>query len=199
MSIEETDHVDESETAEDDLSEDTLYSVLSNRRRRYTIHYLKQREEPVSVQDLAERVAAWENDKRPSEITSQERKRVYVSLYQSHLDTLDGEGIVEYDSDAGTVRLSDRMRAVDIYLEVVPKESVPWSLYYAGLSAANALVLALAWLEVRPFDAVPDLAWGAVVLASFALSAFAQLYSSRQMRLGDEGPPPDVNLSESGA
>ncbi|WP_313694761.1 DUF7344 domain-containing protein [Halorarum halobium] len=183
-------------TRQEPLAETALYSALSDTRRRYALHHLKQRNEPVSVQELAEQVAAWENGKSIEALTSQERKRVYISLYQSHLSTMDKQGLVEYDSEAGTVELSDSMSGVDLYLEVVPKESIPWSIFYAGLTLANAVLLGLAWYEVRPFDALPDLAWGGVVLVSFGVSAFVQLYYSRQMRIGDDGPPPELRTDD---
>lgn len=181
-----------SESENESLSNDVLYEALSQTRRRYALHCLKQRDEPVTVQELAEQVAAWENDKEIDALASQERKRVYIAFYQSHLPTMDDTGLVEYDEDEGTVALSESMRDTDIYLEVVPEESVPWSLYYAGLAVANATVLILAWLEVQPFTMLPDLTWGAVVLVTFGVSAFVQFYYSRQMRIGDEGPPPEL-------
>lgn len=174
------------------LPTELVYRMLSDPRRRYAIHYLKQSREPVPVRELAEQVAAWENDKPVEALTSRERKRVYISLYQSHLPTLDEEGVVEYDADRKMVELSQAARGLDIYLEVVPKGNVPWSLYYVGLAAVDGLLLLLAALEVAPFDAVPDLAWGAIVLVTFAASAFVQTYQSRRMRFGDPGPPPEL-------
>lgn len=174
------------------ISSDAVYDALADKRRRYTLHYLKQRAEPVTVRELSEQVAAWENNKSTAELTSQERKRVYIALYQSHLDTLDGEGLVDYDEDDGTVALTDAFAGSDLYLEVVPQESVPWSLFYLGLALANAVVLWLAWAEVAPFDLVPGIGWAVVVLVTFGLSAFAQTYSNRRMRFGDEGPPPEL-------
>ena len=56
-----------------------------------------------------------------------------------------------------------------------------------------ALVLTRAYLAVAPFDRVPDLAWGAVVLVTFAGAALAQTVLGRRMRLGDDGPPPELD------
>ena len=174
------------------VSSDVVYSLLADKRRRYTLHYLKQQQEPVPVRDVAEQVAAWENSKGLDEITSQERKRVYIALYQSHLPTLDKEGVMEYDSDRGVVSLSPSMADREIYLEVVPKGSVPWSIFYVGLVVADLLVLLLAWLDVYPFDLLPDIAWAGVILVTFAATAIAQTYQFRRMRFGDEGPPPEL-------
>lgn len=175
------------------LSSDAIYDALADKRRRYTLHYLKQRSEPVTVRELSEQVAAWENDKPTAELSSQERKRVYIALYQSHLSTLDEEGLVDYDADDGTAVLSDAFAGSDLYMEVVPQESVPWSLFYLGLAVANAVVLGLAWGGVTPFDLLPGLGWAVVVLVTFGVSAFVQTYSNRRMRFGDEGPPPELS------
>jgi len=174
------------------LSGADVFDLLASRRRRYTLHYLKQRREPVDVRELAEQVAAWENGVEVADLTSKERKRVYIALYQSHLPTMAKEGIVEYDADRGVVELTSALRDVDVYMEVVPKDDVPWNVYYLGLATADALLLLLAWLAVYPFSAVPDLVWAVFVLVTFGLSAFVQTYFNRRMRLGDEGPPPEL-------
>lgn len=173
-------------------SSQSIYGLLADRRRRYTIHYLKQQKEPVSLRELAEQVAAWENEKPIEELRSQERKRVYIALYQSHLPSMDREGIVEYDSDRGMVSLAAEYADIDIYLEVVPGDDVPWSVYYLGLAVANVILLGLVWFELPPFDTLPDLFWGFVVVAAFGVSALAQTILGRRMRFGDEGPPPEL-------
>jgi DNA-binding transcriptional ArsR family regulator len=174
------------------LSQTVLYSILADPRRRNLVHFLKQTNEPKRIGDLAEQLAAWENGKDPGDITSQERKRVYISLYQSHLPTLDKAGVVEYDKDRGTVRLTDDISQHRIYLEVVPGNDIPWNLYYIGLTAAGLTLLGLAWLEVAPFGQVPELAWGLIILVMFGGSAFVKTLLTRRRELGDEGPPPDV-------
>jgi hypothetical protein len=178
------------------LSEDDIYDQLANRRRRYALHYLKQTGKPVDVRDLAEQVAAWENETTVADLGSQERKRVYIAMYQSHLPTMDETGIVDYDDEAGTVELTGAIENTNVYMEVVPEEDIPWDLYYLGLSAANAALLALAWLEVQPFTRVPELGWGVIVLVLFTVSAFVQLFYRRRMQLGDKGPPPDLANAE---
>lgn len=180
--------------ANPELSSDQVYSVLSDKRRRYAIHYLKQQNEAIPVRELAEQVAAWENGKGVNELTSQERKRVYIALYQSHLPTLDKQGIVEYDDDRGMVSLTPAMANRDIYLEVVPRGNIPWSLYYLGLVGVNGVLVGLAWLDVFPFDQLSDLALAVIVLVTFAASAVVQTLQSRRMRFGDDGPPPELDI-----
>lgn len=175
------------------LSQAKLYSILADPRRRNLVHYLKQSDEPKGVGELAEQLAAWENDKNPSEITSQERKRVYISLYQSHLPTLHKAGVINYDADGGLVTLSDDLSRRRIFVEIVPRNDIPWSVYYLGLSLVGVVILALAWLDVYPFRVVPDLVWGVVIIVFFAGSAITQTVLSRRRELGDPGPPPDLD------
>lgn len=86
-------------------SMDTTFEILSNPRRRNTISYLAQSDtEMVHLRDLAEQIAAWENGVSMQEVKYNERKRVYTSLYQTHLPKMDRLGIIEYDRSSGVVR-----------------------------------------------------------------------------------------------
>ena len=186
---------DDSESARDTspkLSTEDVYEVLSNRRRRYAIHYLKQTDGPVDVSTLAEQVAAWENDKPLEELDSQERKRVYISLYQSHLPTLEKRGLVAYDDDRGVVELADSVADAEIYLEVVAGENVPWSYFYLGLSLVSGLLVVVTYLEIGVLENVPTIAVAGVITLLFAVSAVFQTVQTGRMQLGDEGPPPEI-------
>ena len=165
-----------------------VFDLLSNHRRRYTIHYCKREETPVTLGDLAEQVAAWELDKEVPEITSAERKRVYTSLQQTHLPTLAGAGIVDYEN--GEVALTDRADELEVYLDVVPGDSVPWGVYYLGLSAFGALLLGGLWAGVVPTDPVSTLGWAALLVGLFAASAVVHVYQNRKYRLGEMETPP---------
>ncbi|RQG92097.1 DUF7344 domain-containing protein [Natrarchaeobius chitinivorans] len=165
-----------------------IFDLLSNHRRRYAIHYCKREEGPVTLGELAEHVAAWELDKDVSEITSTERKRVYTSLQQTHLPTLERAGMVEFDDR--TIELTDAAAELEVYLDVVPGDSIPWGVYYLGLSALGFVVLAGIALEIVPTATVPPLAWAAIVLVLFAASAVVHVLSSRRMRLGEIERPP---------
>lgn len=190
---------DDSQSARDTsprLSTEDVYEVLSNRRRRYAIHHLKQTDGPVDVSTLAEQVAAWENGKPVAELDSQERKRVYISLYQSHLPTLEKRGLVAYDDDRGIVELTDSIANAEVYLEVVAGENVPWSYFYLGLSLVSGLLIALTYLEVGILESVPQIAIAGVITLLFAVSAVFQTVQTGRMQLGDEGPPPEIRAEQ---
>ncbi|QCC59117.1 hypothetical protein NP511_11820 [Natrinema thermotolerans] len=177
------------ETGQDDQSrEGEIFDLLSNQRRRYAIHYCKREDEPVTLGDLAEHVAAWELDKEVEEITSAERKRVYTSLQQTHLPTLERADVIEFDDR--TIELTDEADELDVYLDIVPGDSVPWGVYYLGLSAVGAVVIAGLWLEVIPTETVPKLGWATLIVTLFTVSAVVHVIQNRRMRLGEMKRPP---------
>ena len=94
-------------------SPDTVFEILSNRRRRLVLYYLREHGGMATMNELSENIAALENDVPVADLTSQQRKRVYVSLYQTHLTKLEETGMIEYDRDEGEVRLTDRADEVD--------------------------------------------------------------------------------------
>jgi len=173
------------------VSRDEIFSLLSNHRRRYALHAAKATEgEEVELSELAEQVAAWENGKPQSEITSTERHRVYTSMQQTHLPTMDRAGIVEYDN--GTVEVTEQAQDLEVYMDVVPEQSIPWGQYYLGLSVFSAALLAGVWLGAAP-SSVPGLAWGGLIFALFAGSAVYHVWQSRRMRLGAADTPPEID------
>ncbi|ESS10477.1 MAG: hypothetical protein A07HR60_02492, partial [uncultured archaeon A07HR60] len=69
--------------------EQDVFTLLSNERRRGVVRALQELEPPVDLGDLAEWIAARENEKTVPELTSEERRRVYSALQQRHLDHLE--------------------------------------------------------------------------------------------------------------
>lgn len=94
--------------ARPDLPLDVVFELLKNQRRRRVLRYLEEESGTVALGTLAESIAAAENDKEPRMLTSAERKRVYISLYQCHLPKLDDAGAIEFESNRGTVDRTDR-------------------------------------------------------------------------------------------
>ncbi|MGM0591481.1 MAG: DUF7344 domain-containing protein [Halobacteriota archaeon] len=185
-------------TGETPLSQDTIFSILSNERRRLVIHYLKRHRESVRLRDLSTQVAAWENGVDVAELTYKQRKRVYTSLHQTHLPKLYAAGIVDYDRDRGTVRLTDRAADLDLYLEVVSAENVAWSDYYLGLSAVAAILVITAWVGVYPFSLLDDLTYALFITLALAISAALHTLHTRRKRLGNDGVPLDGTTSPAG-
>jgi len=181
--------------ADGDFSTSEAYDILSDRRRRYAVHYLKQVGEPVSVRELAEQVAAWENRKTVEELDSQERKRVYISLTQSHLSTMEEAGIIDHDETSKTVELTDSVEQADIYLEIVSERDIPWSYFNLGLSVAFGALLVVHWLEFGALARISTYVVATAIVVSFAFTALLEAFERGRAKLGDEGPPPEVEYS----
>lgn len=101
------------------LPKDELFHLLQNKRRRRALQYLwEDNEEVIDISDMAEHIAALENDVEVVQVTAAQRKRVYVGLYQCHLSKLDEAGLIEYDKDRGTIARTPLTAQVAPYLAV---------------------------------------------------------------------------------
>ncbi|MFB6096126.1 MAG: hypothetical protein ABEJ74_01905 [Haloferacaceae archaeon] len=168
-----------------DLSQDEIFGVLSNQRRRYVLHYLKGNGGEATVRELTEQIAAWENDVDVAETTRQERKRVYTSLVQNHLNKMADLGVISYERDR--VSLSDSLETVDIYLEVTSSSELPWSDYYVGLAALSLAFTVAVGLDVFPFSLVPGIGAALAVTVALLVSAVVHALYSRRKRIGGRG------------
>ena len=175
--------------ASSSLDREIVFSILSNRRRRYVLYFLRSRDEPVELRELSERIAAWENDCDSEEVTSKERKRVYTALHQSHLPKMDRAGVVNYDPARGTIELTEASSSFDVYLEVVPRSELDWGEFYLGLGALGTAVATLVALGVYPFRLLSPVAY----LFLFALGALVvggvRTYRRHRARVALETPP----------
>lgn len=175
------------------LTEEEIFEVLSNQRRRYVLHYLEHRESDVAtLSDLAEQVAAWEYDKPVAGLTSAERKRVKNALHQFHLPKMDDCGFLEYDRSRGMVALTEAAADLEVYVEVVPTKDIPWGPYYVALTALHVPVVLGHWFAVQPIRAVPLSAVLLFFLVAVSVSGLVHTYLSySRMRLGTGDPGPD--------
>lgn len=175
-----------------ELSQTEAFDILSNDRRRHALHYLLAQDDGTEIGELSEQVAAWENGEDLEQVTSDERRRVYVSLHQTHLPRMDDAGILQYENSRDTIELTERGESLRVYMEVVEGNEIPWSEFYLGLSALGAALTAALWVEAVPFSLLPDLAWLAGVVVMFALTSAVHVYYADQRRLGSDGAPPGV-------
>lgn len=130
-----------------ELTLDTLYYVLQNDRRRMALRHLRTTAE-TDLGTIADYVAARESGSE-SEAVSEEasashRKRVYISLYQSHLPTLDEHGVVEFDQESNVVTPTSRLARFDAYLPGEPEDTIPAVGHVAAVGSIAAGVIVLA-------------------------------------------------------
>lgn len=112
--------VNEQMAAEESLSYDQLFELLKNKRRRRVLQYLLDVDDEITLDVIAEQIAAEENGKEIQQITSQERKRVYVGLYQCHLPKMDDCGAISYNKPRGRISTAEN---TELFRHYLPEET----------------------------------------------------------------------------
>ncbi len=142
--------------AEEELSLDIVFEILKNERRRSVLRYLQGNEDRVVLGELAEHIAARENDTTVESLTAQQRKRVYVGLYQCHLPKMDDAGIVEFDRNRGVVELADNAEQLEEYLDTDADADRPWPTYYLGIALVGIALFVAGQAGIYPAGWIGD-------------------------------------------
>ncbi|OLZ40448.1 hypothetical protein A6E15_05350 [Natrinema saccharevitans] len=148
--------------SESDLTQAELFDVFSNARRRHAVQYLKRTGGTCDLAPLVEQVAAWENDTDPDDVTRTQRRRVYISLYQTHLPMLEDHGIVDWDPDGHRIELLPSEERFDPYLDRHLEDQRPWQYLYGGVTVVGVIAVVPSILAVGPLTtaAAPLVALG---------------------------------------
>lgn len=172
----------EADDEQSQLPLDIVFEILKNRRRRRVLHYLKEGEtDSVDLGSLAEHVAALENDKSVAALTSGERKRVYVGLYQCHLPKMNDAGVVDFDRNRGTIELGENADQLDEYLGVDTDAERPWPQYYLGITLVGAGLFLIGQAGVFPVD------WlGSVVVLAMVIALAGCAVAHARTQRGDK-------------
>lgn len=184
-----------SKTSDDDgagLDVDVVFDILSNRRRRYVLHYLLQEDGAVELRELSRQVTAWENHISVEEVTYKQRKRVYTALRQTHLPAMDDAGVIVYDSQSGEVQPTAAVESFDVYVDVVRANEIPWSQYYLGLGLLFCTAtLGVAVVPFPPFSPLSSLLLAGLFAVVLTVSGAVHSYLAFHRRLGSQGRPPE--------
>jgi hypothetical protein len=160
-------------------SKDLLFDLLRNRRRRYVLQYLETHAGVVRLSDLADALAEWELEDGDACVTHRERKRAYVSLYQTHLPKLDDADIIDYNQPRGTIELGPGYQYVQEYLHHSHAGTLLWDRLYLSGGFVTISALGLAQFTAFPFVAVPDVGWFVLVLFVFGSIVCAHSIAAR--------------------
>lgn len=123
-----------------DLTKDDVLDLLSNSRRRYVIYFLEQWNGSATLNELAYNIASRETGVPVDELSEDDKRRVYISLYQTHLPKLDLYGLVEYDKDERNVELAEEAHDIGDYFFPDRGNSRNWATYYIGLAVLGIAV-----------------------------------------------------------
>ena len=180
------------DTTDGSLSKETIYEILSNQRRRFTIHALKYSDHAMELNEISKRVTAWEQNTEMSAISYDQLRSVYTSIKNTHLPVLEENGLVRYDAETKMVAPTEALDGLDVYTEAVHDREIPWSSYYLGLTGvAGALLLAVE-VGVWRFGAVEPLMVTVFIVTAFLVSTIIHYRYKRKTRLGDQPKPPEV-------
>jgi DNA-binding transcriptional ArsR family regulator len=171
----------------DQLTKDTVFSVLSNQRRRQVLRHLRDEPEGSNIRELSRQIAAWENDVPVEGVTYKQRKRVYTSLHQTHLPKLADARVIDYDRDRGTVHLTEHAATLEEFLTASEGPTVPWPGIYLAVAAAGVVGTLLAAADLLP-PGVPDVAIAGGIAVAVAVVAGIHGYV-----LGPESVLPDLD------
>lgn len=151
---------DESPTKQSrpNISQENLFTALSSERRRNTIEALTEIGEPTSLSKIVDYVAESELDKPIAEINSDERNRIYVSLYQCHVPHLADTNLLNYNEDTKQISASPQTEFARTFIQVANPLETPteatedkieegtshnWIPYLIGATASAGIVFLL--------------------------------------------------------
>ena len=151
----ETDGETEAEAVRE-LPLDLTFEILKNERRRLVLDHLRTVEGESTIGDLAEEIAAVENDCTVQSLGAQQRKRVYIGLYQCHLPKMDDAGVISFNQSRGRVELNPEATPLFEYLEESGDDEgeegaaettgpLPYAVATVATGAAFALLQALGY------------------------------------------------------
>ncbi|WP_318569459.1 DUF7344 domain-containing protein [Salinigranum marinum] len=182
---------------DEEFGPDDVFHLLQNQRRRRVLRCLRGVEGTVSMSDLTEQVAAWEHGTTVEALTSTQRQRVYIALYQRHLPKLDDMDVLDYNQSRGFVTPRVRAERIVDYLDMATESGLVgaggpsadtsedaggertngetddtdarWRRYSLAFAIVGAAVLAMAALDVPLLASVSELGVAVVVVVGFVL------------------------------
>lgn len=181
-----------SDADEQEISDADVFEILSNRRRRFALHAIKRREEPIELSELSEQIAAWEMDTEPEQISYEDRRGVYVTLKTTHLPMMDEQGVIEFEQQTKTVESTELLSELDVYIETLREDEIPWSTYYIGLAVICFSIVIAVGADAPGAAALNPLDVGVITVVAFGVSSLIHHLVDRRNRLGNTEKPPEL-------
>lgn len=176
----------------DEISDADVFEILSNRRRRFALHAIKRREEPIELSELSEQIAAWEMDTEPEQISYEDRRGVYVTLKTTHLPMMDEQGVIEFEQQTKTVESTELLSELDVYIETLRQDEIPWSTYYIGLAVICFSIVIAVGADAPGAAALEPLDAGVITFVAFGVSSLIHNLVDRRNRLGNTEKPAEL-------
>ncbi|MUV57125.1 hypothetical protein SAMN04487947_4113 [Halogeometricum rufum] len=176
---------EQQEDAQELLSKDTIFELLKNQRRRDAIRYLKENDGEAKLGDMAEYIAAKENDIEIAQLSSSQRKRVYIGLYQCHLPKMANSGVIDFEKNRGDITLKPMAEQLEPYLgdSTPADDDVRSSSPKRNVAVAGAVGVAVAagLLGAPGFALVPAAGWAVVSTTALVVLTAMETYRQRDV------------------
>lgn len=119
LSTPEKREIDAADGDEASLTPSVVFGILADKRERFILHLLEARGGTISVEELATRIAAWEQDTTRELLTNEMEERVRQTLHHADLPKLASYDLITYDPETGAVTPTERANQLEPYLEFV--------------------------------------------------------------------------------
>lgn len=97
---------------------DTVFTILSNRRRRTILSHVMTCKYPVPFEELVDIVATREADGNAVEPADEIYKQVAIDLYHTQLPKLADWDVIDYNQNLHLIRPAETLRPLDEYLHL---------------------------------------------------------------------------------
>ncbi|WP_019991706.1 DUF7344 domain-containing protein [Natronorubrum tibetense] len=96
----------------------TVFDLLEDKRRRYALYYLDQRDGPVAISELVERIDEWEDEPTPTDPSADAFEDIAIELTHTHLPRAAEVDFVQYDREQGTVQIQGAPPKFDTFMNI---------------------------------------------------------------------------------
>ena len=192
MSDDERQSAGDASSDECTIETDEVFHLLQNSRRRAVVQYFTTHDEPISLSDLADEVAAREYETTVEDVTDDQHQRIYIALYQSHLDKLDGHNVVEYDTENKTVAPGPALHELCGYPATEPveiqetaetsvhsDEDAVWASGYLGIALGGFIPVSGRFFHVLPSEAISLQVLNAILILACLVIASLHYFTTR--------------------
>ncbi|MFC6765735.1 DUF7344 domain-containing protein [Natrinema soli] len=95
----------------------SVFEGFAHHRRRYALRELRRHANPMELADLADELAVRENETPLTDVPADEVKRIYMSLYHTHIPKLEAADLVRYNQEQDSVALAEQAEYIEQHQE----------------------------------------------------------------------------------
>ncbi|WP_440766353.1 DUF7344 domain-containing protein [Natronorubrum sp. DTA7] len=96
----------------------TVFDLLEDKRRRYVLYYLEQRDGPVAIRELVEQIDEWEDEPTRADRSADAFEDIAIELTHTHLPRAAEVEFVQYDREQGTIQIQGAPPKFDTFVSI---------------------------------------------------------------------------------